>query len=99
MHDNCILRDTTADFAPQVPNFCTNIQCQSRSGDLALPVLPIPRLARLSLLEARQSAKGGRLKQASVVRAARLVVIEDNGWDVFLLERALKKQDDRKSVV
>ena len=56
MHDNCILRDTTADFAPQVPNFCTNIQCQSRSGDLALPVLPIPRLARLSLLEARQNA-------------------------------------------
>src|SRR5471030_1563919 len=99
MHDNCILRGMTADFAPQVPNFCTNIQCHSRSGDLALPVLPIPRLARLSLLEARQSAKGGRLKQASVVRAARLVVIEDNGGDVFLLERALKKQDFRFELI
>ena len=29
----------------------------------------------------------------SVVPAARILVIEDNGSDVFLLERALKKQD------
>jgi DNA-binding response OmpR family regulator len=35
------------------------------------------------------------LKQATVVPAARLVVIEDNGGDVYLLERALKKQDFR----
>jgi two-component system response regulator len=33
------------------------------------------------------------LKHASVVRAVRILVIEDNASDVFLLERALKKQD------
>jgi DNA-binding response OmpR family regulator len=33
------------------------------------------------------------LKHASVVRAARILVVEDNDSDVFLLERALKKQD------
>jgi len=32
------------------------------------------------------------VKQATVVRAARILVIEDNVSDVFLLERALKKQ-------
>lgn len=35
---------------------------------------------------------GVSLKQASVVSAARILVIEDNGSDVFLLERALKRQ-------
>jgi DNA-binding response OmpR family regulator len=35
------------------------------------------------------------LKDASVVPAARILVIEDNGSDVFLLDRALKKQDLR----
>jgi len=35
----------------------------------------------------------GSLKNVSVVRAARILVIEDNGSDVFLLDRALKKQD------
>jgi DNA-binding response OmpR family regulator len=35
---------------------------------------------------------GGSLKN-SVVRAARILVIEDNGSDVFLLDRALKKQN------
>jgi chemotaxis family two-component system response regulator Rcp1 len=34
-----------------------------------------------------------KLKSVSVVTAARILVIEDNGSDVFLLERALKKQD------
>ena len=34
------------------------------------------------------------LKHASVP-AARILVIEDNGSDVFLLDRALKKQDFR----
>ena len=34
-----------------------------------------------------------RLKDASVVRTARILVIEDNASDVFLLNRALKKQD------
>jgi chemotaxis family two-component system response regulator Rcp1 len=39
------------------------------------------------------------LKQAPVVPAARLVVIEDNGGDVFLLDRALKKQDFRFELI
>jgi len=33
------------------------------------------------------------LKDTSLVCAARILVIEDNGSDVFLLDRALKKQD------
>ena len=33
------------------------------------------------------------LKDASAVSAARILVIEDNASDVFLLDRALKKQD------
>jgi DNA-binding response OmpR family regulator len=33
------------------------------------------------------------LKHAAVVHTARILVIEDNGSDVFLLDRALKKQD------
>jgi DNA-binding response OmpR family regulator len=33
------------------------------------------------------------LKRASVVGTARILVIEDNASDVFLLNRALKKQD------
>ncbi|MBZ5626949.1 MAG: response regulator [Acidobacteriia bacterium] len=33
------------------------------------------------------------MKHAVVVPAARILVIEDNGSDVFLLTRALKKQD------
>ena len=40
-----------------------------------------------------------RLKHASVVPAAQIVVIEDNGSDVFLLDRALKKQDLRFELV
>jgi chemotaxis family two-component system response regulator Rcp1 len=39
------------------------------------------------------------VKQALVAPAARLVVIEDNGGDVFLLERALKKQDFRFELI
>jgi DNA-binding response OmpR family regulator len=42
---------------------------------------------------------GVSLKHASVVRAARILVIEDNGSDVFLLDRALKKQDLRFELV
>ena len=33
------------------------------------------------------------MKHAAVVHTARILVIEDNGSDVFLLDRALKKQD------
>jgi DNA-binding response OmpR family regulator len=39
------------------------------------------------------------LKHASVVPAARILVIEDNASDVFLLDRALKKQDLRFELV
>ena len=38
-------------------------------------------------------AAGRSLKDTSLVCAARILVIEDNGSDVFLLDRALKKQD------
>ena len=33
------------------------------------------------------------MKNAPAIRAAHILVIEDNGSDVFLLDRALKKQD------
>src|SRR5450756_1585179 len=36
---------------------------------------------------------GAGLKDASMVLAARILVIEDNESDVFLLDRALRKQD------
>lgn len=39
------------------------------------------------------------MKQALVIPAARLVVIEDNDGDVFLLERALKKQNFRFEMI
>ena len=37
--------------------------------------------------------RGVSMKHAPVVRAARILVIEDNASDVFLLDRALRKQD------
>ena len=40
-----------------------------------------------------------RLKHASAVPAARILVIEDNRSDVFLLDRALKKQELRFELV
>ncbi len=43
--------------------------------------------------------KGVNLKHAPVVPAARILVIEDNGSDVFLLDRALKKQDFRFELI
>jgi len=42
---------------------------------------------------AKIGRRGGRLKDTSLVRAARILVIEDNGSDVFLLNRALNKQE------
>jgi DNA-binding response OmpR family regulator len=42
---------------------------------------------------------GVSLKHATVVPAARILVIEDNASDVFLLDRALKKQDLRFELV
>jgi DNA-binding response OmpR family regulator len=42
---------------------------------------------------------GVRLKNASVVPPARILVIEDNRSDVFLLDRALKKQDLRFELI
>jgi DNA-binding response OmpR family regulator len=47
----------------------------------------------------RPAARGVRLKNASVVPAARILVIEDNASDVFLLDRALKQQDFRFELV
>jgi len=43
--------------------------------------------------------QGVSLENTSVVRAARILVIEDNASDVFLLERALNKQDFRFELV
>ena len=42
---------------------------------------------------------GVRVKHVSVVSAARILVIEDNGSDVFLLDRALQRQDLRFELV
>jgi len=42
---------------------------------------------------------GVSLEDASVVRSALILVIEDNDSDVFLLERALNKQDFRFELV
>jgi len=39
------------------------------------------------------AALGASLKRTSDVRPTRILVIEDNGSDVFLLDRALHKQD------
>ena len=39
------------------------------------------------------------MERASVIPAARILVIEDNRSDVFLLERALKKQDLRFELI
>ena len=39
------------------------------------------------------------MKNGSVVPAARILVIEDNASDVFLLDRALKQQDFRFELV
>ena len=40
-----------------------------------------------------------QMKQAADVPAARILVVEDNASDVFLLDRALKKQDLRFELV
>jgi DNA-binding response OmpR family regulator len=50
-------------------------------------MMPTPRKVRVSL------------EDASVVPAARILVIEDNRSDVFLLERALKQQDLRYELI
>ncbi len=47
----------------------------------------------------RLAACGVKVKQAAIVRPARILVIEDNASDVFLLARALKKQDLRFELV
>ena len=39
------------------------------------------------------------MKHASVITTARILVIEDNGSDVFLLERALNRQDLRFELI
>jgi DNA-binding response OmpR family regulator len=47
----------------------------------------------------RLAALGVTVKHPPIVRPARILVIEDNGSDVFLLDRALKKQDLRFELV
>src|SRR5690349_20842104 len=48
----------------------------------------------------KSAQEGGRtLKGAAPAPAARILVIEDNSSDVFLLERALKRQDLRFELV
>ncbi|MGB7760163.1 MAG: response regulator [Bryobacteraceae bacterium] len=42
---------------------------------------------------------GVSVENASIVRAARILVIEDNASDVFLLDRALNQQDFRFELV
>src|ERR1700722_3425792 len=42
---------------------------------------------------------GVSLNHASVVRAARILVVDDNGSDVFLLRRALNQQDLQFEIV
>ena len=60
-------------------------------------------IVNCGMMRKERPAMAGRLgvslKHASVVRAARILVIEDNGSDVFLLDRALKKQDLRFELV
>ncbi len=47
----------------------------------------------------RLAALGVKVKHPPIVRPARILVIEDNGSDVLLLDRALKKQDLRFELV
>jgi two-component system, chemotaxis family, response regulator Rcp1 len=51
------------------------------------------------MIKERPTMEVVSLKCASVVPAARILVIEDNRSDVFLLDRALKKQDFRFELV
>lgn len=47
------------------------------------------------MMKSAHTTEGRGLRDASPVPAARIVVIEDNCSDVFLLDRALKQQDLR----
>jgi chemotaxis family two-component system response regulator Rcp1 len=51
------------------------------------------------MIEERATMEERDLRHASAVPAARILVIEDNCSDVFLLDRALKKQDLRFELV
>ena len=51
------------------------------------------------MMKSAQYEGGSTLKRAAPVPAARIVVIEDNSSDVFLLERALKQQDLRFELI
>jgi DNA-binding response OmpR family regulator len=50
-------------------------------------------MQQLSRRSGDDGSPGVSVRHASVVPAARILVIEDNASDVFLLKRALKKQD------
>ena len=45
------------------------------------------------MMKSAHMRENGKLRRASPAPAARIVVIEDNCSDVFLLDRALKQQD------
>src|ERR1022692_1037330 len=47
----------------------------------------------------RRWPRGVSLKHASIVSVARILVVEDNASDVFLLQRALNRQDLRFELV
>jgi two-component system response regulator len=51
------------------------------------------------MMKSAHTMEEGKLRGASRVPAARIVVIEDNCSDVFLLDRALKQQDLRFELV
>jgi two-component system response regulator len=51
------------------------------------------------MMKAARGCLGVNLKQTLDIGVARILVIEDNGSDVFLLDRALKKQDFRFELI
>ena len=51
------------------------------------------------MIESRETMERERLRRATAVPAPRILVIEDNRSDVFLLDRALKKQELRFELV
>jgi len=51
------------------------------------------------MMKSDERPLGATLNDASVVFPARILVIEDNASDVFLLDRALKKQDLRFELI
>jgi two-component system, chemotaxis family, response regulator Rcp1 len=51
------------------------------------------------MMKSEDRSLGVSLQNASAIPAARILVIEDNASDVFLLDRALRKQDLRFELI